>query len=137
LPRSVKTQPNFQVRINKKPSNFELEEYYEWEQDPQEEEWQMGEVQPQEPEEIEDWERVSNGPDMARTIRRSSSSPENEWTPTLNSTLRIRRNDPRKCADEVPKHLKKHMAPPPPPSPMIGSSTQHWNAIDFCWNCRQ
>jgi len=134
--RLVKDQPEFQVRINKRPSNFEQEEYSEWEEDPQQNKWQMGEVQPQEPEEMEHWERVSNGPDMERTIRRSPSPPENEWTPILNGTLRIRRNDPRKCTDKVPKHLKTHKPPPPPPSPMIGSSTQHWNAIDFCWNCR-
>jgi len=46
LQRLAKNPPNFQIRINKRPSNFEPEEYSEWEQDPQEEEWQMGEVQP-------------------------------------------------------------------------------------------
>jgi len=136
LQRSVNNQPNFQIKINKRSSNFEPEEYSEWEEDPQQE-WQIGEVQPQEPEEMEDWERISNGPDMERTIRRSPSPTENEWNPTLDGTVRIRRNDPRKCADEVPKYLKTHMPPPPPPSPIVGSSTQHWNAIDFCWNCRQ
>jgi len=133
----VKSQPNFQVRINKRPSNFEPEEYSEWEQDPQEEEWQMGEVQPQEPEEMEDWERVTNGPDMARIIGRSPSPPENEWNPTLNGTLRIRKNDPRKCEDEVPKHLKTHMPPPPPPptSPILAGPS-NWSMREYCWNCK-
>jgi len=77
--RSVnKNTSKFQVRINTRPNNFEPEEYSEWEQDPQEEDWQIGEVQPQEPEEMEDWERVSNGPNIERTIRRSSSPRENE-----------------------------------------------------------
>jgi len=135
--RSVnKNTPKFQVRINTRPSNFEPEEYSEWEQDPQEE-WQMGEVQPQEPEEMEDWERVSNSPDMERTIGRSPSPPENEWTPTLNGTLRIRKNDPRKCADEEPKHLKTHMPPsPPPPTSPILAGPSNWSMKEYCWNCR-
>jgi len=113
-----KNTPKIQVAINKRPSNPEPEEpASEWEQDPQD--WQMGEVQPQEPEEMEDWERVSNGSDMARTIGRSPSPSENEWNPTLTGSLRIRRNDPRKCADKVPKHLKTHSSPPPPPSSLI------------------
>jgi len=46
LQRLAGNPPNFQIRINKRPSNLEPEEYSEWEQDPQEDQWQMGEVQP-------------------------------------------------------------------------------------------
>jgi len=91
----------------------------------------MGEVQPQEPEEIEDWERASNGPDMASTIGRSPLPPENEWNPTLNGTLRIRRNDPRKYVDEVPKHLKTHMPPSSPPSPTLAGPS-NWSMKEYC-----
>jgi len=73
---------------------------------------------------------------MERTIRRSPSPPENEWTPTLNGTLRIRGNDPRRCADEVPKHLKTHNPPPPPPptSPILAGPS-NWSMKEYYWNC--
>jgi len=71
---------------------------------------------------------------MENTIRRSPPPRENEWTPTLNSTLRIRGNDPRRCRDEEPKELKFHQPPPPPPSPTYSSSSY---TKAFCWNCKQ
>jgi len=74
---------------------------------------------------------VTNPPeDMESTIRRSPLPRENEWTPTLNGTLRMRGNDPRKCKDEVPEELKFHHSPPPPPSPTTNSLSNK----AFCWN---
>ena len=84
----------------------------------------------------EDWENweVTNPPeDMENTIRRSPLPKENEQTPTLNGTLRIRNNDPRKCKDEVPKELKFYH-PPPSPSPSPTTSSPFNKA--FCWNCK-
>jgi len=98
--------PNFQVVINKRPSNPEPEEpASEWEQNQQD--WQMGEVQPQEVEDLEDWERVSsNNEDMEGRIARTPSRVEKEWNATLGGTLRIRNNDERRYSDEITQDLK-------------------------------
>ena len=84
-------------------------------------------------EEWEDWEVTNPPEDMEAALRRAPPPRENEWTPTLKGTLRIRGNDPRKCRDEEPKEYKFHQPPPPPPSPTYSSPSNNF----FCWNCKQ
>jgi len=128
--RSVPKQTrfaDFAVVINKKPSSTVTEP-------PTEQQWNsLSEEEFSDNEEPMDWEEVStpSQEDMERTIRRSPQPQEDEWTPTLDGTLRIR-SKARPCSDEVEKPLHYHQPPPPPPSSQKPNSPNS----SFCWTCK-
>jgi len=98
----------------------------------------MEEVQSQDPEDLQDWERVSsNNEDMEERITRTPPPAEKEWNATLGGTLRIRNNDQRRCKDEITQDLKyRHSPPSPPPSP-IPAGPSNWSMKEYYWNCKR
>ena len=139
--RLVKEKSNNYNKNNKKPRKPE----FNWEDYVQEEVWEeelksewiiennQEQISNNNSEDWEDWETTNLPEDIEATLRRSPPPRENEWTPTMNGTLRIRSKDPRKCKDKEPEELKFHQPPPPSLSPTYTSPSKKL----FCWNCKE